>query len=221
MVHISPANTVDGRDFGSNRFPNFQGVTLRHILAQVFDVNPVRILLPASLDDAKLYDVDIILPANESPAGPLVREIQDHFGIVIAREELLLDVYVVNTANGKAPAPLTQADDGFSFSRSGLIEFRQSAVEGWPDQVPQLKPANIEAIQAISFEGTMNEFCRTLELGLDCPLVNETNLEGEYEFRLKAAAGSENDFLERLRDQYNLNITPTERLVQMVVVKPR
>ena len=205
MVHISPAKTADEGDIGG-RFPNFQGITLRHILAQVFEVNPVRILLPAPLDDDKLYDVDIVLSDSESTANPILQEIQNHFGVVVTREELLNDVYVVNTANGKSPAPRTQARG------SGLVEFRHSSVE---------KPASPGAIQAISFQGTLDDFSRTLEFGLDRPVVNETNLEGEYEFRLKAAAGSENDFLERLRDQLNLNIVPTERCVQMVVLKPR
>jgi uncharacterized protein (TIGR03435 family) len=212
MVHISPAETANEGHLGNNRFHNFQGVTLRHILAQVFDVSPIRILLPAPLDDDKPYDVSIVLPETESAANPILQEIQDHFGVVVTREELLHDVYVVNTANGQSPAPLTQSDDGLCFSRSGLVEFRHSAVG---------KPASLGAIQAISLEGTLDEFCRTLEFGLDRPVVNETNLEGEYEFRLKAAAGSENDFRERLRDQLNLNIAPTERRLQMVVLKPR
>ena len=34
--------------------------------------------------------------------------------------------------------------------------------------------------------------------------MNETNLKGEYEFNVKAGADGDNDFLDRLRDQFNL-----------------
>ncbi len=221
MVHITPAKSEDSGDFSSNRFPNFQNVTLRHILAQVSDVTPVRISLPAPLDDDKLYDVDIVLP--DSNANGILQAIQDHFGVVVTREELLLDVYVVNTANGKSPAPLSRSEDnrggGASFSR---VEIRNPKYVGAPGELPSLvKPAGLGDIQAIELKGTIDEFCRTLEFGLDRPMVNETSLAGEYEFRVKAAAGGANDFLERLRDKYNLSITPAERGIQMVVLKPR
>jgi uncharacterized protein (TIGR03435 family) len=226
MVQISPAKTADAGDFSSNRFPNFQGVTLRHILAQVFDVSPVRILLPAPLDDDKLYDVAIALPetdSTESNSSRILQAIQDHFGVVVTREELLLDVYVVNKANGKSPAPLSRSDDdpggGASFSR---VEIRNPKYVGAPGELPSLiKPASLGDVQAISFEGKVGEFCRTLEYGLDRPMVNETNLDGEYAFHLNAGSESENNFLERLRDQLNLSIAPAERRVQMVVLKPR
>ena len=176
MVHISPAKSEDSGDFSSNRFHNFQGVTLRHILAQMFDVSPVRILLPAPLDDDKLYDVAIVLPetdSTESNSNRILQAIQDHFGVVVTREELLLDVYVVNTANGESPAPLSRSDDdrggGASFSR---VEIRNPEFEGGPGEFPSLmKPASLSGIQAISFEGKMGEFCRTLEYALDRPMV--------------------------------------------------
>ncbi len=226
MVHISPAKIADSGDFSSNRFPNFQGVTLRHIIAQLFDVSPVRILLPAPLDDDKLCDVAIVLTetdSTESNSDRILRAIQDHFGVVATREELLLDVYVVNTANGKSPAPLTRSEDdrggGASFSR---VEIRNPKYVGAPGELPSLvKPASLGDIQAIDAKGTIDEFCRTLEYGLDRPVVNETNLAGEYTFHLHADLESENDFLERLREQFSLSFTSAQRPIQMVLLKPR
>jgi uncharacterized protein (TIGR03435 family) len=223
-VHISPAKTADGGDSGNNRFHNFLGVTLRHILAQVFDVSPVRILLPAPLDNSKLYDVAIVLPetgSTESNSNRILQEVEEYFGVVVSREELLLDVYVVNTANGKSPARPIQGDDGSSF-RGGIVTLRHSTIEGGPDELPgMIKPVGLGAIQAIALEGTMDDFCRTLEYGLDRPVVNETELAGEYAFHLNAGSESANDFLERLRDQFNISITQAERRVHMVVLKPR
>jgi uncharacterized protein (TIGR03435 family) len=76
-------------------------------------------------------------------------------------------------------------------------------------------------IRAISLEGTLDNFCHTLESALDRPVVNETAMQGVYEFNLKSSESSENDFLDRLRDQFNLTIAPAQRRVQIVALKPR
>lgn len=52
-------------------------------------------------------------------------------------------------------------------------------------------------------------------------MVNETGMKGRYAFNVKAGHGSPNDFLDRLRDQFNLTITPAQRRVQVVMLKPR
>jgi hypothetical protein len=42
-------------------------------------------------------------------------------------------------------------------------------------------------------------------------MVNETDLKGEFEFRVEDSKGAENDFLERLRDQLGLVINSALR----------
>jgi hypothetical protein len=115
---------------------------------------------------------------------------------------------------------LSGSDDdrggGFSFSR---VEIRNPKYLSAPGELPSLvKPASLGDIQAIDSEGTIDDLCRTLECGLDRPIVNETNLAGKYAFQLNAGSETERDFLERLRDQYNVGITPAQRRVQMVVL---
>jgi hypothetical protein len=86
---------------------------------------------------------------------------------------------------------------------------------GFPNAV------GISAIRGISVDGTADNLCRMLEIALDRPVVNETNLQGDFAFRVKASDGPENDFLERLRDQLNLTITPAQRSIEIVVLEPR
>ena len=145
----------------------------------------------------------------------------DTRNVVITREERLSDVYVVAIANGKSRAPQAQPNDdldygGASFSRVEIRNPRAaSSLEGF------LGPAGIGDIIAISINGTLDDLCRILEAGLDRPVVNETNRQGRFEFEVKASQSDDNDFLERLRDQFNLSITPAERRVQVVVLTPR
>jgi len=223
-VHISPAKSPDGGNFGGDTFHSFQGLTLKTVIAQLYDINFIRVLLPPALDDDKRYDIELVLPERENAENVnnrFVHGIQDYFGVIAAREERLLDVYVVTTANGRSPAPLARPDDssGVSFGR---VEFQTPQMDLSAGAFPDLiKPIGISEIRGISLQGTLDNFCRTLEMGLDRPLVNETNLQGEYEFSVKASAGGDNDFLQRLRDQYNLSITPAQRRVEVVVLKPR
>jgi uncharacterized protein (TIGR03435 family) len=84
-----------------------------------------------------------------------------------------------------------------------------------------MKPQPITAIRGISADGTADEFCHTLEGTLDRPVVNETGLKGEFQFRIDDSKGAENDFLERLRDQLGLVITPAQRSVETLVLEPR
>jgi uncharacterized protein (TIGR03435 family) len=210
MVHISPAKSADG-------------LTLKQHIAQLYDVSPIRIHLPPALNDGQRYDIALVLPAPESTESTnnrILQAIQDYFGVTAAREERLSDVYIVTTANGKSPTPLARPDDDSSFVGASFSSVRIQVPEavGIPEDFP--KPVGLAAIRGISLRGTLDDFCRDIERALDRPVVNETNLTGEYELDVKAGADGENDFLQRLRDQFNLSITPAKRRVEVVVLKP-
>lgn len=111
----------------------------------------------------------------------------------------------------------------FRWERSSSVGF-QVAVNGTGgggDDFGKLKPVGLGDIRGISLEGTADEFCRTLEIQLDRPVVNETSLKGEFSFRVKASRGAPSDFPERLRDQLHLSVTEAQRRLAVVVLKPR
>jgi uncharacterized protein (TIGR03435 family) len=225
--HVSPAKGEGGGNFGGADFWSFQDVELKDLIAELYDINPVRIHLPTQLDDGKCYDFAIVLPAPESKENIYNRirhGIEEHFRVTATHGERLLDVYVVTAPNGRPPAAKTRLDDelDLSWHRASSVEFQVSRVAGGPDEFADVpKAVSIGDIRGISLEGTMDEFCRTLERQLDRPVVNGTNLDGEFAFRVEASAGIDNDFLERLRDQLDLSVTPAQRRVQIVVLKPR
>src|SRR5580704_676725 len=210
-VHVSPAKSEDRGGFTG---------TLKGLITQLLEINPIRIQLPPALDNNTRYNVAIVPPARESQEkvnDRILQGIQDYFGVIVAREERLLDAYIVTTANGKPPARLARPDDsGFAFSN---VQFEPpqgaSALDNFPDIAHAV---GLDQIRGISATGTLDYFCRALETPLDRPVVNETNLAGVYEFNLKGGRGTENDFLKRLRDQFNLNLTPAQRRVQVVVL---
>ncbi|MGB6945461.1 MAG: TIGR03435 family protein [Bryobacteraceae bacterium] len=226
-VHISPAKSQDAGDFADGAFHSLQSVTLRTLISQLYEINPIRVRLSAALDNDKHYDVAIVLPDHESEESVdnrILQGVQDYFGVAAARQQVLSDVYVVTTAGGKPPTPVAHADDdsGFSGAQFGSVDFQTpdatlspGGFQDWP------KPVALDAVRGISVEGTLDEFCRMLEMGLDRPVVNETNMQGQYAFQLKSAAGAHNDFLDRLHGQFNLSITPAQRRVEVVTLTPR
>jgi uncharacterized protein (TIGR03435 family) len=99
----------------------------------------------------------------------------------------------------------------------GSVEFTSDPGDNPAEVLGGIKPLSISALRGISLDGTADEFCGTLERILDRPVVNETNLEGDFEFRVERGEGSANDFLDRLRDQLGLIVTPARRNGEIIV----
>ena len=83
------------------------------------------------------------------------------------------------------------------------------------------KVFSASAVCGISVEGTIDQFCQLLEMRLDRPVVNETNLSGEFAFHLEPSQTENNDFLDRLRDEVGLVLTPAQRTIETLVFTPR
>lgn len=227
-LHVSPAGSESGGEYGGDDFWSFQGLDLKDVLTLLYDTTPVRIQLPAALDDGKRYDIAMVLPRPESKASiynRILRGIEEHFQITLAHDERLMDVYVVTAGDGRPPAAKARPDDGAAFSRSSTssvgFQVTLTGSGGGIDELGKMKTVGLADIRSISLEGTVDDFCRTLEQQLDRPVVNETGLEGEFAFRVKAGKGAQNDFLERVREQLHLSVAPAQRRVQVVAVKAR
>jgi len=226
-LHVSPAKDELGSGNSSgDDFWSLQGFTLKGLIAEMYDVNPIRIVLPASLDNGKRYDFAIVLPepkSREEKRRVIEQGIQDYFHITTARVEHQSDVYVVTASNGTPPATTARQSAGRMGSgfNSSSIGFE---TVGNADEMSSgdFRPPSINAVRSISVRNaTMDEFCHTLESNLDRPVVNETNLEGKYDFQVRTGRGQQNDFLERLRSQLNLVVTPGQRNIETLVFQPR
>ena len=225
-LHVAPAKDEIGSGNSSgDDFWSLQGFTLKSLIAEMYDLNPIRIVLPAWLDNGKRYDFAIVLPepkSREEKRRVIELGIQDYFHITATRVEHLSDVYVVTAPNGAPPATKArQSADEVGGVRSSSIGFK--TVDGADEMISgDLRPLPINAIESISVKNaTMDEFCQTLESNLDRPVVNETNLEGKYDFQVRTRGGQQSDFLERLRSQLNLIVTPAQRNIETLVFQAR
>ncbi len=66
---------------------------------------------------------------------------------------------------------------------------------------------------------TMSDFRRTLEPDLDRVLLDETHLTGSYDFTVGNYADQQ-ELFRRLHDQLGLVVTPAQRSVTVLAVRP-
>ena len=65
----------------------------------------------------------------------------------------------------------------------------------------------------------MADFRRVLEDGLKRPIVDETGLDGTYDFEVHGNARGTDEFLGMLRDQLGLVLTPGQGKIEMLVIR--
>lgn len=222
-AHVAPSQSDERGNFGGDDFWSLRGYTLKEALNLLYDVNPIRIQIPALLDTEQHYDFSVVLPGRESQEQmkDRIREgLQDYFHVKVAHEDRLVDVYVLSLAsNGKRPPAKPHADEGMGGFSSSDVSFE---APGSPDgAIAGPNPAPLGGLRGVSADGTADEFCHTLESTLDRPMVNETNLKGEFLFHIEDSGGSESNFQERLREQLGLVITAAQREVETLMIDPR
>ncbi len=197
---------------------------MKRLLAEMLDVNPIRIELPTSIDTRARYDFSIVLPKDEdkeTKSRVMLQGVEDYFHLAAARESRLRDVYVLTASDPKLPASARDPlEGGGGGSSVGYID-----VAGL-DDLAEEKPHAIEAITSVSMGGSVDEFCKMLEGSLDRPLVNETKLDGRFDFQVPDPEFSaqnlpKGDFVERLRKLLGLVIAPAQRNVETVVYRLR
>jgi len=223
-LHVSISESEGSGNSSGPDFWSLQGVTLRAAILQLYDVNPVRVVLPDALDDGRRYDFSMVLPQPED-SDKLKKRFQqgilDYFHLTALREDRVVDAYAVTTVPGrKPPAFKPQSEEGMGgFSRSSSTLFETTSDP--TGVLDGTKPLSVNSLRGVSFDGTADEFCHMMEGMLDRPVVNETNLEGEFRFQIEHNKGVANEFREQLRDKLGLAITPSTRSVEALVLVTR
>ena len=222
-VHISLSQGGEHGNSSGDDLLALKGYTLKEAIDELDDVNPIRVHLPAAIDNSKRYDFVLVLPQQEGREQKKDRMRQgllDYFHVSERREDRLVDVYVVSALPKRKPPAAKSTDDGMGGVNVAGIEFGGMG-DGLDEISEGMKPQSIGSVRSVSINGTVDQFCHWLETGLDRPVVNETTLEGIFRFDVKSSEGKENDFLERLRGQTGIVISPAERNIETLVFEPR
>lgn len=230
-VRISPSQHTSGAD--SSTGPDYwvrRGFKLRPVIAEVMDTDATRVELPAALDTDAIYDFVLVLPHEEDAATMKrkVREgIEDFFHVTIAKAIRAKEVYLMTALPGRTPpAKPPSSGDGIATgftaaSVSRTIALPRGASKEELDAAEKHAMDAMQLASATAMSNTMAEFCKGLEDGLHRPVIDETKLTGRYDFVMKGQAGTPDEFLNMLRDQFGLVLTPAERSIEVTLVEPQ
>jgi uncharacterized protein (TIGR03435 family) len=229
-VHITPSTTKGtyaswGPDFWEQR-----GFDLKAIVSMVYEKEPSRVVLPQSLDNDDKLDFVLMLPKEEDQKTVyqlVQRAIEKHFKVSAAVESKPAEVYVMTALKGKTPPAKTGPDalGGGSSSASG---FEFSLPAGTPETKEAIdqaikeflkRPENIGFSEVSAGNMTADEFGTFLEKGFGRPVVNETGLEGVYDFEVHGPAKNTSEFFQNLRDQAGIVLTPATRNIEFVTLR--
>lgn len=240
-VYISPAQT-DGTISSTSRDHWVRrGFDLKAILAEILTTGPVRVELPAALDNGTRFDFVLVPPReedDESMHRRVLAGIENHFSVKVSREVRPVNVYVIRIAEGRTPQEKSEDEPscGASFSTwktftvpdrfripDGPGRTRKAAEEASrqvmqsPEFLRAMEMAQLTGLVALS--SSMSDLQRALENGLNRPVVDETGRNGVYDFQIRGAAHSTEEFLDLMRRQVGLTVEPDRRNVEMVIVR--
>lgn len=213
-IHITPSVAGRRGNFSSDDYLLLQGFTLKEAIEKLYDLNSVRIEIPRSLESAKRYDFAMLLPhpeQREEMNEQFKQALQQHFHLTAGHDARFTDVYVVSHQPGRQPPIEPPRDLGLGGSSASSVGVVASG-----DSEESLKPPapqSLDAVVEIAQEGTIDDFCHSLEGSLDRPVVNETHLDGRYQINVQIPADSKVSFLTTLREQTGLVIRPERRKI--------
>jgi uncharacterized protein (TIGR03435 family) len=222
-VHIAPtrlpANTTS-IDIAGDHW-NARGFALKTLISQIYDVDIRRIDFSQDASGDARYDVTLQLP-REVDEDVMQRALEDalvrKFGLAITPERRSMDVYVLTAPNGpgaglhrhrtSAAAMLAAQDSTEAMDDEQQITFLGKNCDG------------VSSGGITASAGTLGEFRRTLEPDLDRPLVDETGLKGSYDFQI-GDYSNQSGLFQLLHDQLGIVVTPTQRSLTVLTVRPR
>jgi uncharacterized protein (TIGR03435 family) len=203
------------------------GFDLKALVAQAYGVEETRVDFRDATAAGKRYDVALVLPKAEDHDA-MMRRIQnalkERFNLNIESEDERMDVYVVTAPYGPGPnlRPAEESMGGFTGSSSGfaLPEGLHDTPENTKDAMDKKRASEGITVDSISVSsGSIEDFCKELEEGLDRKVIDETHLTGRYDFNVIRGDRSRDQFFDMLREQLGLAVAPEQRDVQMLVVR--
>ncbi|HWG16504.1 MAG TPA: TIGR03435 family protein [Acidobacteriaceae bacterium] len=224
QVHIAPTSQPDGSssiETGGDSWAA-RGYDLRTLIAQIFNVDARRIDFPDDAMASRRFDISVSLPVevDDSTMQRLLADaVQKRFGLKIAPESRPMDVYVLTAPNGPGAAMKRH------FTKMTTAELTGFTGADSSDDLGKVTVFGQDCTDKGSSTGisveasSISDFRRTLEGDLDRVLLDETHLAGSFDFTVGNYT-SQQQLFQVLHDQLGLVITPAERNVTVLAVRP-
>jgi uncharacterized protein (TIGR03435 family) len=196
-ISIVPATGQEISSATGNHW-SLTGSTLKRAIAELFEITPTRIELPAELDDNKIYDFNIEVPPSKRTSMVTLMEqaIEKQFGISITRTRQLMEVYILTAPNGHGKL------------LSSLLGGEGSSV--------RIQNSGLHA-HAVDLK-TLSEALES-PLALGRPVIDETHLTGHYDLSVRGIGHGPEALIQSLFE-CGIVAFPDKRNVELVVVRP-
>jgi uncharacterized protein (TIGR03435 family) len=205
-----------------------RGYDLKTLISQMFDVDARRIDFADDGSPDARWDVTLQLPREvdqDMMQYMLQGALEQKFRLKIAAETKTMDVYVLTAPNGPGAALHRHGAAGraglATLVAAGSVEGSDDAASDDAGQITYFGKncSGVSSGGIAASAGTMGDFRRTLEPDLDRLLVDETHLAGSYDFKIGNYA-NENELFKLMHDELGIAVTPAQRKVTVLTVKP-
>ena len=225
QVHIAPTTLPEGStsiETGGDSW-SARGYDLRTLIAQIYNVDVRRVDFPDSVAD-KRFDISVDLPVevSDSTMQRLLQDaVQTRFGLHIAQENRPMNVYVLTAPNGAGAAlkPHVTKISAMEVAGFGATDTADDSAGGRITVSGQDCTDKGSSTGISVSGGSMADLRHTLEPDLDRVLLDETHLAGSYDFTVSNYS-SQQELFRLLHDQLGLVVTPAQRNVIVLAVRP-
>jgi uncharacterized protein (TIGR03435 family) len=193
-----------------------RGYSLKSLISQIYNVDERRVEIADDGASDDRWDVTLQLPQEvdeDQMQYMLENALETKFRLALKPETRSLDVYVLSAPNGAGP----------QLHRHGGLAKLISSQAGSDDagQITYFGKdcSGVSSGGIAASAGTIGEFRRTLEPDLDRLLVDETHLNGTYDFKIGNYANQQ-ELFKLMHDQLGIAVTATQRQVTVLTVKP-
>jgi hypothetical protein len=193
------------------------GFTLEDIIVRAWEGSRWHVDIPPGISDGTRFDFLMVLPCEETTAtclGLLRAAITQHFAVDVLREPRLRDVFVLTHAG--APGRMLQrypdpAPAGFGVALVPFEVFRRRS----PDA--PMFPLDPFAVHSVPFFLLVRWF----EEILGGEVIDDARPPGLYGFELKERVETPDAFVQLLRDDAGVVLTPQRREIPTLIVRQR
>lgn len=194
---IKPSKASRGQiDIGPSRF-RASGVGLKYVLRTLYSMNELRIEVPAQLQPLR-YDITATVKDGKISAVNqfVVHSLETMLGIKVQRVTREVEVYVLT-----APGPLT-----------GALK---------PSLAPASSGSRIGSARGVltAMKAEIKFLANGIEEVLKLPVIDETNLQGKYDWDTLYDAENPNSIIEAVRKELGLELKRSRRAIEILVVE--
>ncbi len=187
-----PAGSVRVSTSTSSKEFLAKGLTLRGLIANAYSLSWSRLVIPEDVGETT-YDVRVTLPReySESPNQVLQQALGPALGLHFRRETREVDALVLVAPNGRTPALRGSEGGGSALSGRGKIEGNMA----------------------------LSSLAWMLEHELGRLVVDETGIEGNYDFELTWDPDDPDSVFAAVREQLGLELRPAKRPIEFLIVE--